>query len=96
MNWSVEGPATTLAEAIALAEHTDADVALLDVNLNGEMSFQAAEQLLARGVPVVFATGYDGAAALPDRLRYVPVVTKPFAVDSLEATLRGLVGDVSQ
>jgi DNA-binding response OmpR family regulator len=93
MDWMIDGPATQLADALALAETTDADIALLDVNLDGEMSFEVADRLIARGVPVVFVTGYEGAGLLPERLKSVPVVTKPFAVIELEALLKGLVGD---
>ncbi len=40
------------------------DCAVLDVNLHGEHVFQLAGELRARGVPSIFATGYD-AAFLP-------------------------------
>lgn len=93
MEWTIEGPATRLADALRLAETTTADVALLDVNLDGEMSFEVADRLIARGIPLVFATGYEGAGMLPERLKSVPVVNKPFAIVELEALLKGLVGD---
>lgn len=51
--------ASTVAEAERLVGDRRFDVALLDVNINGEMSFPVAENLQQRGVPVVFATGYD-------------------------------------
>jgi hypothetical protein len=35
------------------------DVTVLDVNLNGQMSYPIADALAARGVPFVFSTGYD-------------------------------------
>ena len=62
MDWEMQGPATRLEEALKLAETTDADIALLDVNLDGELSWAVADVLKARGVPFVFATGYDGAS----------------------------------
>ena len=93
MDWAIEGPAMRLADALRLADTTGADIALLDVNLDGEMSFEVADRLIARGIPVVFATGYEGAGMLPERLKSVPVVTKPFAIIELEALLKNLVGD---
>lgn len=51
--------ASTLADAEQLAENGRFDVAMLDVNINGEVSFPLAESLQRRGVPVVFATGYE-------------------------------------
>src|SRR5450759_3942971 len=35
------------------------DVAVLDVNINGQLSYPIADALAARGVPFVFSTGYD-------------------------------------
>jgi hypothetical protein len=39
------------------------DIAILDVNLNGQKTFPIAEALSRRGMPFVFATGY-GAGGL--------------------------------
>lgn len=93
MEWEMEGPASRLDEALALAETTDADIALLDVNLDGEMSWAVADCLKARGIPFVFATGYDGGAVLPEAHSDAPFVSKPFQIVDLEALLRGIVGD---
>lgn len=93
MDWAIDGPATRLADALALAETTDADIVLLDVNLDGEFSWEVADRLKARGIQVVFATGYDSASLLPQRLTGMPVVSKPFTIDALEAMLRRMVGD---
>jgi CheY-like chemotaxis protein len=51
--------ASTLVDAERLAENGRFDVAMLDVNINGQVSFPLAESLQRRGVPVVFATGYE-------------------------------------
>ncbi len=61
----VLGPAPTVDAALRLlADGAAPDAAILDVNLGGERSFPVADALAARGVPFVFATGYD-AWALP-------------------------------
>ena len=93
MEWEMEGPATRLDEALALAEATDADIALLDVNLDGEMSWAVADRLKVRGIPFVFATGYDGGSVLPEAHGGAPFVSKPFQIAELEQLLRGMVGD---
>lgn len=60
---TVLGPVGTLEDAVAAIEADDQiDVVILDVNLRGELAFPAADLLLTRGVPFVFATGYDEAA----------------------------------
>ena len=63
------------------------EVAILDVNLNGERTFPIAEVLMARGLPFVFATGY-GAAAVPEDFRAAPVLQKPFRIADLERAVR--------
>lgn len=83
---TVSGAATNLADAVTLAGHVQADVAVLDLNLDGELSFPAAERLSARGIPVIFATGY-GTEQMPDRFASAPTIEKPFAPQELEAAL---------
>ena len=93
MGWQLIGPAENMADAERLAADSEADVALLDVNLNGERSFGAAEKLVDRGIPVIFATGYDAQMDLPEKLAGAKLVTKPFRLDELERQLRETVGD---
>src|SRR2546429_142493 len=57
----VVGPAAGVAEALRLVV-TDGDRlngAILDINLRGERVYQVAQALAARGVPFMFATGYE-------------------------------------
>ena len=83
----VAGVASRLKEAREKIDTLAFDVAILDVNLNGDQTFPLADTLLARGQPIVFATGY-GATTLPPRLRALPVLQKPFQQDDLERALR--------
>ena len=79
--------ASRLEEAIGKAKSLTFDVAILDVNLNGERTFPIAEVLAERGVPFVFATGY-GVTNLPAGLSGRPVLQKPFQQQELERVLR--------
>jgi CheY-like chemotaxis protein len=72
----VAGVAATLDEAMGLVDGP-LSAAVLDVNLGGEMVYPAAERLLARGIPVVLATGYDARAVIPEPLRALPTLQKP-------------------
>jgi len=73
----VIGPVATLAEALALVESGQAlDGAILDVNLGGEMVFPVADLLLARNVPFVLATGYEG-STIPGLYAHVVRLDKP-------------------
>lgn len=82
----VIGPAARLDEAIALAESTPIDCAVLDVNLGGQPIFPLADILRAKGAPFAFATGY-GDAGLRDVDRGSPVLQKPFRESDLARIL---------
>ena len=79
--------APRLPEAMEKAEALSYDVAILDVNLNGQYTFPLAEQLIKRNVPLVFSTGY-GRSIIPEALQVAPVLQKPFQQRDLEEALR--------
>ena len=79
---TILGPFCDLAPALASARDNHIDVALLDVNLHGEHCYPVAELLEDRTVPFLFVTGYDR-AALPERFRSAPSLTKPFTTDAV-------------
>jgi DNA-binding LytR/AlgR family response regulator len=56
----VVGPVPTIEAALGLIRGGERlDGAVLDINLRGRMSFDVANALQERGIPFVFATGYD-------------------------------------
>jgi CheY-like chemotaxis protein len=73
----VVGSAATLSSLRELVDSQTADIAILDVNLNGEMVFPVADLLIARSVPIVFVTGYAPDKVFPHHLRGRPIVQKP-------------------
>ncbi len=74
----VLGPVPTVSEALELLSNGPApDLAILDINLQGETVYPQAEALSALGIPFVFATGHD-AQALPQAYADVLRVEKPF------------------
>ena len=81
--------ATTVEAALRHLEAHAPDIAVLDVNIRGERSYSLAHELSGSGVPFVFATGY-GDAEHPEALRATPTLTKPYALDDLEAVLAAL------
>ena len=87
----VLGPVPSVAEARALVE-ADAriDAAVLDINLQGEEVFPVADLLRLRGVPFVFATGYDG-WAIPERFADTSRLEKPQVGDKLLAAIEPLM-----
>ena len=91
IGWEVIGPAMRLRDALVLAQTEAIDAALLDVNLDGEMSWDAADILQDRKIPFIFTTGYDGASVIPERFAGRPVVSKPFKAEQIERALFALV-----
>jgi CheY-like chemotaxis protein len=86
---TVAATAAKLGEATRIARETEIDVAILDVNLGGEKIFPVAEALAARGIPMVFSTGY-GNAGLEPKWAGRPVLQKPYQLDQLKKALEGL------
>jgi CheY-like chemotaxis protein len=79
---TLAGEAGRIEDAVALARQGEFDVAILDVNLNGQPISPVVEVLLERGVPFVFATGY-GQRGVPEPYRGSPTLQKPFQADAL-------------
>ena len=86
--WRVLGPAASVAEALRLLDDGSApDVALLDVNLRGELVAPVAEALENRGVPFVLASAYDRPDRMAEALAGAANVGKPFDEERLLAAL---------
>ena len=91
LGWVTVGPATRRSEALALAQSEMFDAALLDVNLDGEMSWDVAAVLKTRGIPFVFGTGYDVSSVLPDDLTGSVVIGKPYNGWLVEQRIREVI-----
>ena len=69
--------------AMSALDQGDVDFAVLDVNLGSERSIPVAERLLEEGTPFIFASGYGENSSLPEPLRAVPVLAKPYDSDGM-------------
>jgi CheY-like chemotaxis protein len=87
---TLAGEAGRIDEALTLAKDGDFDVAILDVNLNGQPISPVVEILLQRGLPFVFATGY-GQRGVPEPYRQTPTLQKPFQADALAHAIAAAV-----
>jgi DNA-binding response OmpR family regulator len=89
----IVGPACDLKRATDLAQgEAGIDVAILDVNLGGQLVFPVAEILAMRGVPILFASGLD-ADELPEPWRGHQTVQKPMGMDQLAVSLGNVLRD---
>ena len=85
LGFVVLGPVGWLGQALELAHEAPLHGALLDVNIKGGEVFPVAEILLARGLPVVLATGY-GPENYPPAFRGLTWLRKPFNARQLRST----------
>jgi len=87
----VIGPAMRIAGARAMIEgEFAADAAILDVNVAGEPVFPIAELLASRGVPIIFATGYDR-EGLPTGWHDRAILQKPYTIEDVARSLQSTV-----
>lgn len=84
---TVRGPYSKLDEAMEAARRDHFDFAILDINLNGTLVYPLADDLLGRGIPFLFLTGYS-LSNLPERFRGVTRLNKPCEPNLLIGALR--------
>jgi CheY-like chemotaxis protein len=91
---STLGPYSAVADALKAVATEPFDLAVLDVNLNGEKSYPIAHALAARRIPFVFVSGY-GDGAIPAGHDHWRVCPKPFTSDDLATMLSTALGAVA-
>ena len=77
-------------DASKLVSNASADLAILDVNLNGEETYPLADSLAAREIPFIFATGY-GSSGIKAEWSSVPVLQKPFQSRELAEAINRVI-----
>jgi CheY-like chemotaxis protein len=87
----VHASCDSVESAIGEAEKGGFDVAIVDVNLNGENAWPVARKLRENNIPFIIATG-GHVEPPPAEFKDVPVIEKPYTVDrvtpALEQALR--------
>ena len=81
-----------LDDALSAARNGAFDLALVDLNLRGKLTYPVADILKARQIPFIFVTGY-GSAALEPAYAGAPVLEKPFHRKDLEAMIARVFSD---
>jgi DNA-binding response OmpR family regulator len=82
----LRGTAASVEQALEMVEDLAADVAILDVNLDGCLVFPVCERLAVQEIPFVFSTGY-GRQGIPDQWCDRPVLQKPYGPAELAAAI---------
>jgi CheY-like chemotaxis protein len=94
LGYSMAAEAGRLDEALAAANQGGFDLAILDVNLNGEPVTPVVEVLVKRGVPFVFVSGY-ARRGIPEEHSRIPLLQKPFQVEGLARALAAATARVA-
>jgi CheY-like chemotaxis protein len=90
MGHSVVGPVARLDEALVVAAGDGFDCAILDVNIQGGLTYSVADLLIARKIPFLLATGY-AEKSLPENLKNWPRLVKPYSDHALVERMHRLL-----
>ncbi|ACI99784.1 response regulator [Rhodospirillum centenum] len=71
------GPAPSVERALLLLDDHVPDAAILDGNLNGQLSTPVAQRLCDGNIPFLLVTGYETMATADPVLRHARRVSKP-------------------
>lgn len=82
----VLGPAPTVARAEALINGKAPDIAVVDLNLRGELSYGLIDALEEKSVQVIVVTGYAEASRLLKKASFV--LEKPVNRETLLGAIR--------
>jgi CheY-like chemotaxis protein len=86
------GPVATVEQALRLAREERLDGAVLDVNLRDRAVFPVAEELVRRGVRMIFATGYENSYHFPEHLAGCARLRKPYSGHELRRLMSATFG----
>jgi DNA-binding response OmpR family regulator len=87
----VIGPVSREAKALMALERDRPDAVVLDLNLNGKLSTELADALVARRTPFVIVTGYGKRQFDIPALQDAPRLHKPIKMQDLVRALADLV-----
>ena len=83
-------PVASVLKALALLDEQNFDLAILDVNLNGEKSYPIADILIARDIPFAFSTGYFDHGDRKD-LNSQLILRKPYLASDVAVVVNKLL-----
>lgn len=89
---AVYGPYSRLGTAAAVAAEGPFDIALLDIDLQGQAIWPIASMIAARNLPIVFLTAYSQKLMRPALFTETPTVLKPYDYDTLLQTIARAAG----
>lgn len=88
---AVSGNCDTVPSALAAVGTEAFDLAILDVNLKGDLVWPVASALKEKGVPFIIATG-GHVAAPPPEFADAPIIEKPYTIDRVSPVIADVLG----
>jgi CheY-like chemotaxis protein len=86
----VIGPLGEVDDALQLVrDGGEVDLAVLDINLRGQMIYPVADELRRRTIPFIFTSGYDR-GPVPSEYEKVPLLEKPIDYRAMRVALQHL------
>ena len=89
LGMEVIGPAATVSEAEEHAAAQMPELALIDINLKGEMAYSLIDHLHDEGIPIIVVSGYAVLASLTEKA--AAILQKPYQASELIAALHDVV-----
>lgn len=80
----------TVDDALEACDKGGFDAVILDVHLGSQQAWPVAERLQTSNIPFVIASGGTG-EGLPPSLANVPILEKPFNIQSLESAIAQII-----
>lgn len=75
-----------------LEDFSDYSIAIMDINLGTETSFELAKEIQRRGIPIVFTSGYDDRFDVPEDLSHCLRLSKPIDLTALSQAIDKSLG----
>jgi len=82
--------AARLSDALDIADHERIDVALLDINVQGEQVYPLANRLRECGVPFAFASAYSK-DTIPEDFHDCELLRKPYTYERIIEAVESMV-----
>lgn len=82
------GPISGVAPALAVVRDVQVDAALLDVRIDGGLSFEVADALDTTDIPYAFVTGLHHFVDREERFATKRIVGKPMRLSDIAKALR--------
>ncbi|XAZ26301.1 response regulator (plasmid) [Sinorhizobium sp. B11] len=81
--FQVVGPFGRLAQALQALSGQPVDLAIVDLNLAGELSFPLIDTLRRRETPIIVCSGYAELPEIRSKLADLPLIAKPWSPQAL-------------